>query len=361
MHLEHLWVEDFRCYHRAELDFADGLTAIVGTNGQGKSSLLEAVSYLATLRSFRGVPNEALVRQGTGTAIVRAEGTEGERRLLIEAEINLTGRNRLQVNRQRVARARDLHGLLRVTVFSPDDLAVVKGGPSLRRELLDETIGSLSPAGAGLRADIDRVLRQRNTLLRQARGRLTDDIASTLDVWDAKFASLGDELARQRRALLDDLVPRITTAYDAVAGRPTVVGVDYDPAWVTAGLAASLAAGRDDDVRRGVTQVGPHRDEVVITIGGLPTRTHASQGEQRSLALALRLATHDLVAERVGASPLLLLDDVFSELDPERSEALVAALPEGQTLLTTAGGLPSGIRPERVLDLHDGHLSARTG
>ena len=359
MQLNHLWLRDFRCYAEAELALGDGLTAIVGANGQGKSSILEAVSYLATLKSFRGVPTDALVRSGATGAVIRAEGVRDQRSLLIEAEITTTGRNRVQVNRQRLQRSRDLLGALRVSVFSPDDLELVKGGPGGRRDFLDDTLVAIDTTNHQLRADLERVLRQRNTLLRQAKGRLTDDIAVTLDVWDDKFAALGDELAARRRALADRLGPLLADAYDAVAGRRTSATVSYGPPWAVAGLAEALAAGRTDDVRRGVTLVGPHRDDIEIHLEHLPARTHASQGEQRSLALALRLAAHHLVTEATGSSPVLLLDDVFSELDPVRSEALVRALPTGQTLLTTAGALPGGVDPQQVVDVADGAIVRR--
>jgi DNA replication and repair protein RecF len=356
VHLHRLWLQDFRCYTEAELTFDDGLTAVVGANGEGKSSLLEAVGYLASLKSFRGVPTEALVRRGASSAVVRAEGTRDGRSLLIEAEITTTGRNRVQVNRQRLQRARDLVEALRVSVFSPDDLELIKGGPSLRRGFCDDTLVALSVANHQLRADFDKVLRQRNTLLKQAKGRLSEDVATTLDVWDTQFATLGDELATRRVDLIAQLNPLLAASYDAVAGRSAEVALSYDPPWAHGGLGAALAAGRADDIRRGVTLVGPHRDELDLSVAGLPARTHASQGEQRSAALALRLASHHLVSEATNSSPVLLLDDVFSELDPHRSDALVRALPTGQTLLTTAGVLPPGIEPGRIVTISDGTI-----
>lgn len=358
MQLTELWLTDFRCYSEAHLAFAEGLTVIEGDNGQGKSSLLEAVAYLATLRSFRRVPNEALIRQGATSAIIRAEGVRDGRSVLIEAELTATGRNRVQVNRQRLRRARDLVDVVRVSVFSPDDLELVKGGPAMRRDLLDDTLASLSPADHQLRADLERVVRQRNTLLRQARGRLTDEVATTLDVWDTQLATIGDALAARRLAVLAQLAPLLGDAYADVAGQPTAVALTYDPAWVDGGLAEALARGRDEDLRRQVTLVGPHRDDVGLVLGGLPARTHASQGEQRSLALALRLATHRLVADAWGTSPVLLLDDVFSELDAHRADALVRALPPGQTLLSTAGVLPPGVHPGQVVRVVAGTLHA---
>jgi DNA replication and repair protein RecF len=354
VHLRRLWLTDFRSYREAEVAFDDGLTAVVGPNGQGKTNLLEAVAYLATLGSFRGAPNEALIRAGTDRAVVRAEGEREGRSLLLEAEIVAGGRNRTQLNRQPLRRARDLLGALRVSVFSPDDLALVKGGPAERRTYLDDTLVSLHQRHDQARSDLDRILRQRGALLKQAGGRLTQEVELTLDVFDAKLVTAGETMAAARRELVADLVPVLGAAYDRVAREAADVHATYDPPWAAEGLAAALVAARKDDLRRGVSTVGPHRDDVELSIGGLPSRTHASQGEQRSLALALRLAAHDVVTRRTETSPVLLLDDVFSELDPERSHALLESLPAGQTVLSTAGALPEGAVPGSVLRVHDG-------
>ena len=329
-----------------------GLTVIEGGNGEGKSNLLEAVAWLATLGSFRGAPNEALVRVGASSAVVRAEGERDGRRLLIEGELNLRGRTRVLVNRQPLRRARDLLGALRVTVFSPDDLALVKGGPGERRRYLDELLVACHPRWDALQADVERVLRQRATLLKQAGGRLNPEAALTLDVWDAKLAEAGEALADARAGLVAELEGQVRAAYAHLAGlSETAVALTmvYAAPWRAAGggpgLAAALAEARTLDVRRGVSTVGPHRDEVLIGLRELPSRTHASQGEQRCVALALRLGGHRIVREAAGEEPVLLLDDVFSELDPERSLALLSALPGDQALLTTAGPLPPGARP----------------
>jgi len=351
-----LWLTDFRNYTTAELAPApDGLTVIVGGNGQGKSNLLEGVGWLATLSSFRGAPSEALVRRGCEQAVVRAEGERDGRLLLVEAEINLGRRDRVQVNRQPLKRTRDLLGALRVTVFAPDDLVLVKGGPAERRRYLDDLLVALHPRNDALEGEVERVLRQRGALLKQAGGRLTPEVEATLDVWDTKLASAGEELAEAREALVAALEPELGKAYDQVASTAAEVGVRYERSWVGP-LDEALAAARVDDLRRGVSTVGPHRDELQLTIGGLPARTHASQGEQRSLALALRLAGHALVTETTGSAPVLLLDDVFSELDPDRSAALVAHLPAGQALLTTAGPPPPGVRAAATVRVVDGVL-----
>ena len=354
MHIDELWLTDFRNYREAHARFAEGLTAVVGANGQGKTNLVEGVSVAATASSFRGAPTDALVRHGVERAIVRAQAQREHRSLLIEAELSLAGRTRLQLNRQRVARARDLLDALRLTVFSPDDLELVKGGPGDRRRYLDELLVALHPRNERLRSDVDKVLKQRNALLRQAGGRLSDEVASTLDVWDDRLARAGDALGAARRESLDRLVPELRRAYQVVAGEQVVVDAVYSPPWMDIGLAASLAAARTDDLRRGVTTLGPHRDDLDLAIAGLPARTHASQGEQRSLAFALRMAAHGLVTDTVGTPPVLVLDDVFSELDPNRSRALLDAIPATQTILTTAAHLPAGISPDATLTIGEG-------
>jgi DNA replication and repair protein RecF len=351
-----VWLSDFRNYASAELAPAAGITAIVGSNGEGKTNLLEAIGYLATLSSFRGAPGEALVRSGCDTAVVRAEVEVEGRTSLLEAELRAVGRDRVQVNRQPLKRARDLLGTIRVTVFSPDDLELVKGGPAERRRLLDETLVACSPRHDATRSDLDRILRQRTTLLRQSGGRLTPEVEATLDVWDAKLTEVGERLAEAREALVARLEPVVAKAYDDVASTAANVTLRYEAPWRADGLAAALARARPDDLRRGVSTVGPHRDELGLTIDGLPARTHASQGEQRSLALALRLGAHAVVTDETGTPPVLLLDDVFSELDADRSHALLAHLPPGQTLLTTAGVLPEGVTPELVVRVRDGRI-----
>lgn len=357
MRVRRLWLTDFRNYQSAELELADGLTVVVGRNGEGKTSLLEGIGYLATLSSFRGVPNEALVRQGAERAVVRAEGERAERAVLIETELPRTGRGRVSVNRQPLRRTRDLLGALRVSVFSPDDLALVKEGPAERRRYLDDALVALHPRHDAVRTELDRILRQRNSLLRQAGGRSTPDVASTLDVWDAKLVEAGEAWGEARGDLVERLRPSVEQAYNDLAvgaGDRIEIGATYDAPWRDQGLAAALAVGRTEDLRRGVSLVGPHRDELVLTIDGLPARTHASQGEQRTLALALRLAAHGVTAAVVGEPPVLLLDDVFSELDSGRSAALLAHLPPGQAVLTTAGVVPEGVRPEVLVRVAGG-------
>ena len=359
MFIEHLELADFRNYSQASFDFTRGITAVVGRNAQGKTNVAEAMNFLATLESFRLAPTAALVRDGADTAFIRATIRHDDgREFLVEIQIPRQGRTTVLVNRQRLQRTRDLLGVLRVTVFSPDDLELVKGAPSERRRFCDETLVSLAVKNDALRLDLDRVLRQRNTLLKQCNGRLTDEVGFTLDVWDERMATIGDELGQARADLVARLQPVAEEAYQHLAGRPFAVGLRYEPEWRRQGLAVALRASRSDDVRRGSSTVGPHRDDVDFTLGSMPARTHASQGEMRSLALSLRLAAHRLVASATDTTPLLILDDVLSELDPERCEALLAHLPPGQVVITTASPLPEAARPDRILRIEQGRVEA---
>lgn len=362
MIVERLELVDFRNYGSASFELTGGVTVVVGDNGQGKTNFAEALAYLATLGSFRGAPPDALVRVGALAAVVRAEIRDDDGRAsLIEAELVPAGRNRIQVNRQRLGRARDLLGVVRVTVFSPDDLSLVKGGPAERRRFLDDTLVALAIKYDAGRLELDRIVRQRNTLLRQAGGRLDESARITLDVWDAKLSEAGERFGHARATLVARVAPHVLAAYERLAGRPTAVELRYEPEWRRVGLAAALAAARDLDVRRGVSTVGPHRDEMVLSINGLASRTHASQGEQRTLALALRLGAHRLVAERTGSTPVLVLDDVLSELDTGRASALLGHLPTGQVVITTAGTVPPAARPERIVRIAAGAVVSMDG
>jgi DNA replication and repair protein RecF len=351
--LDSLELRSFRSYAHVRIDLVDGLTLVTGSNGSGKSNLLEAIGYLATQRSFRGHPIDAVVRTGSDRAVVRADGRDGDRQLLFEAEIVPGGRNRFFVNRQPLRRSRDLASMFRVSVFSPDDLELVKGGPAGRRDYLDDLLAAVHQRYGALQDDVDRVLRQRNALLKSAGGRLDESAEVTLDVWDAKFGEVGGRLALARQRLLDRLSPFLVEAYAVIAegSGNQVVTTAYDAPWSAHpdGLTGALAAGRAEDVRRGLSLTGPHRDEVTLLIDGRPSRTHASQGEQRTLALALRLAGHRLLAEETGSVPVLLLDDVFSELDPQRCSALIRHLPVGQAVLASAQPPPADVGPHATV------------
>ena len=344
MRLQHLWLADFRNYSHLDLELPAGTSLFVGLNGEGKTNLLEAVYYLATMSSFRFKVADSLIRNGpdVAEAVVRGEVVVDKREVLLEAALRSTGRSQFQVNRQKVRR-RELLGIVPVSVFMPDDLALLKGGPGERRRFLDDALSQIDPRLDAARANLESILRQRNALLRQSRGQLDSEIAVTLDVWDEKLANVGEQLADARRNLVGSLEPKTAAAYEEIAVKSTSVSLSYESTWSPGELAETLGRVRREDLRRGATTVGPHRDDVSVVLAGRPARTHASQGEQRSLALALRLAVHRELADASGQFPLLLLDDVFSELDPERSKGVLKALQSEQTLLTTAGTLPSDI------------------
>jgi len=358
--VEQLELTNFRNYESATIVFARGTTALLGANGQGKTNLAEALTYLATLASFRGVPNETLIRNGAETAVLRATIRHPDgRELLVEVELTRTGHNRAQVNRQRLVRTRDLLGVLRTSVFSPDDLVLVKDGPVERRRFLDDSLVALATKHDAIRRDVERIVRQRNALLKQigyrsSATKLSDEQEVTLSVWDEKFARTGTQLGDARAELVANLHPLVNATYEQLAGKATPTDVIYDPEWRSRGLAHALGATRDEDLRRSTTSVGPHRDDVELFINGLPARTQASQGEQRTLALALRLATHRLITNEVGSPPVLVLDDVLSELDPDRAAALLNNLPPGQVIITSASGLPAAAHPDGVLTIFAG-------
>lgn len=359
MTLRRLHLLDFRSFAEATFEpDPEATTVLWGPNGTGKTTVLEAVAYLSTQRSFRGAPREAIVRTGCDRAVLRAELDREGSPVLVEAEVATTGRSRAQVNRQAVRSRRDLAEAVPVTVFCPDDLGVVQGAPARRRDLLDDALALLDPPASAAADEVERALRQRGALLRQAAGRLTAEVAVTLDVWDERLAAAGTALAHAREELAASLVPYVEGSYAALSagpdgpgeGRGTPVALFYHRSW-EGELGAALAAVRREDLRRAATSVGPHRDDLLLAIAGRDARLQASQGEQRCLALALRLGVHRLVTARSGVVPILLLDDVFSELDPFRSRALVHELPTGQAFLTTASPLPEGVSVAATVDV----------
>jgi DNA replication and repair protein RecF len=365
MYVSALHIADFRAYERADLELPPGVTVISGANAQGKTTLLEAIAWAARGTSFRGVPDAALVRAGAASAIVRMDVVDGPRTQLFEAEVRAVGRNRVRINHQNVTRRRDQRELLGVSVFAPDDLQLVKGGPAGRREYLDELLVTVSPRYEAACTDYERVLRQRNALLRT--GMRGPDAGSTLEVFDTQLSHAGGELVRGRLRLLERLEPAVAHAYQELAGGPaTTITASYEAEWAggriadatdaAATLLDALQAGRRAEIERGLTLAGPHRDEWRLLVNGLESRTHASQGEQRTLALAMRLGAHRVAAEVGGASPVLLLDDVFSELDERRAGALLERLDAEQTLITTAGVLPSAVRADRALCVSAGRV-----
>ena len=340
---------DFRNFARADLIFEGQFTALVGANGQGKTNLLEAIGFAGGLGSIRGAPDAALVRQGAEEAVMRCEAqTDAGRDVLIEASLHLGKPNRFRLNRQRLMRKRDLFEALAVTVLMPDDLELVSGSPGVRRNWIDAAVAASSLVMGSLTGQLTRILRQRNALLRQTSGRLDAGTTITLDVWDSRLAEAGERTRQSREALLADIGPRLSDSYARVAAAATRVTARYESSWGDEPLSEALAAARTTDLRRGVSTVGPHRDEVSLMIDGRPARTHASRGEQRSLALAMRLAVDATVREQRRVRPVMLLDDVFAELDRNRAAALLRALPEGQCILASSA-LPEGANPDQTV------------
>jgi DNA replication and repair protein RecF len=370
VYVRHLQLGSFRSWERVDLALGPGPTVFVGRNGEGKTNLVEAVGYLATMSSHRVSSDAPMVRHGDSQAVVRAALRRGDRELLVEIEINPGRANRVRVNRAPLPRPRELLGLVRTVLFAPEDLSLVRGDPTERRRFIDELLVTRTPRLAGVRADYDRVLKQRNALLktaRMARGKAIE----TLDVWDGHLTDVGGQLLAARVQLVADLAPHMARSYADVAGAgASVAGLGYSStvplagdgsalqpgatlptaAELTAAMRERVAERRDDELDRGMTLVGPHRDDVVLHLGPAPAKGFASHGESWSLALALKLATFALLRAD-GEDPILVLDDVFATLDAERRAALATvARSAEQTLITAAvvDDVPVELRGTRV-------------
>jgi DNA replication and repair protein RecF len=363
VYVRHLSLVDFRSYPTAELALEPGASVLVGPNGQGKTNLVEAIGYVATLGSHRVATDAPLVRAGAARAVVRTAIVQDSRELLVELEIVPGKANRARLNRSPVTRPREVLGALRTVLFAPEDLALVRGDPSERRRFIDELLVARSPRFAGVRADYDRVLKQRNALLKtsafarrsaaRAGGEGGAGDLRTLDVWDGHLATLGAELLAGRFEALAALAPYVEKAYDAVSSGKGRARVSYrssmttddaaqtpaelvaDREVIAAQLLDALARVRGQEVERGTTLVGPHRDDLVLQLGDLPAKGYASHGESWSYALALRLASYDLLCAD-GGEPVLILDDVFAELDTQRRERLAELVRNAEQVLVTA-------------------------
>ena len=359
MFLDHLQLTDFRSYESVELPLQAGVTTFVGANGQGKTNLVEAIEYISTMSSHRVASEVPLVRSGAARAVIRAKvqaGLDDLRQLTLELEINPGKANRAKLNRSPLRQAREIVGVLRTVVFSPVDIAVVKGDPSERRRFLDDLIVARWPRLAGVRADFERVLRQRNTLLKSLSGRARGgpppaDAEATLEVWDTHLARAGAELLEARLTTLADLAPHVGKAYadiaptnnDAIAEYRASVDLDalrqaqgpWERAALTEMLINAMAERRAEEIQRGVSLVGPHRDDLVLSLGLLPAKGYASHGESWSFALALRLGGFHLLRAD-GVEPVLKLDDVFAELDSVRRERLASGVRVAEQVLVTA-------------------------
>lgn len=344
MRLAGLELANFRSWESLALRFGPGATGVVGPNASGKTSILEAAWYAASLGSHRTPADAVLVRSGEAAAVVRAAVERGGRTDLVELEIVTQGRARARLGGAPVGRRRDVLGTLRAAIFAPERVAVVRGDPAERRRFLDELLIQLHPRYHDVVREYERALRQRNALLREAEA---GHAPAGIDAWDEALAATGGELCAGRAGAVAALAPGATAAFAAIGGTAGLsVGYASNVASPRPGAAAAewteamrrrLRARRTDELVRGVTLVGPHRDDVEIAVGGLPGRTHASQGEAWIVALALVLGAHAATAAQVGERPVLLLDDGFSHLDTERRERLAAALPEdAQVLVTTS-------------------------
>jgi DNA replication and repair protein RecF len=355
---------DFRSYERVAVDFDPGTSVLVGQNGMGKTNLVEALGYVATLDSHRVATDAPLVRAGAASAVIRCAIVHDGRELLVELEIVPGKANRARLNRSPARRARDVLGALRMVLFAPEDLELVRGDPAERRRYLDDLLVARLPRYAGVRADYDRVVKQRNALLRTAYltrkvgGSRGQDL-STLAVWDTHLARYGAELLAGRLELVTALGPHLTKGYDAVAAGRGAAAITYtsrlgdglapDRPALEAAILASLAERRAAEIERGVTLVGPHRDDLALTLGDLPAKGYASHGESWSIALAMRLAAYDLLRTD-GIEPVLVLDDVFAELDAGRRDRLANLVADAAQLLVTCAvpaDVPAALRGAR--------------
>jgi DNA replication and repair protein RecF len=397
VHVAHLTLHDFRSYGDIDVALEPGATAFIGRNGQGKTNLVEAIDYLSRLSSHRVATDAPLVRAGADQAIVRASVVKEGRTALLEVELNPGRANRARINRSPLPRPREIIGLVRTVVFSPDDLTLVKGDPSDRRKFLDDLLMLRTPRLAGVRSDYDRILKQRNSLLKTAglaRGSSRDAAMATLEIWDDNLARVGAEILGARLRLVDDLRPYLGKAYEAVARGASrddadleyKPSIDLDPPMVEQGeerarvetealddpgfdtvaaqpaqpalkaaLLEAIAARRKEELDRGISLVGPHRDELLLTLGDpqlrLPVKGYASHGESWSFALAMRLASYDLLRAD-GDDPILVLDDVFAELDAERRNQLAQLVAGAEQVLVTAAvaaDVPASLQGVRFL------------
>jgi DNA replication and repair protein RecF len=363
----HLSLSDFRNYRSAELPLVAGPNLFVGSNGQGKTNLVESLGYLSTLGSHRVSTDHAMIRQGTDAAIIRARLEHGDRQILAEVQINRTGMNRAQINRS-VIKTRELPRYFSSVLFAPEDLTLIRGEPSGRRRFLDELLVLLSPRYSGVMTDYERVVKQRNSLLKSARASgIKANQLTTLEIWDERLVALGSELIEARTGLVAQLLPDLSAAYESVAGDdhhatlssyltisdPDTAGSEDDgedglkhtrrggdpvtAEEAAAGFRVALDRLRRKEMDRGITLVGPHRDDLVLELNGLPARGYASHGESWSFALSLKLASAQLLRrESSTGDPVLMLDDVFAELDESRRTRLAAAVHDFEQVLITA-------------------------
>ena len=364
MWVQTLHLDNFRSYKEAHVEFAPGVNVLVGSNGQGKTNIVEAIYYLATLNSHRVASENSLVKSGELSAVVRSKINQDDRALTIDIEINPGKTNRAKLNRSPVPRVRDILGIVRVIMFAPEDLALVKGDPNERRNFMDQTLIQRTPKFMGVKSDYEKVLRQRNALLKSSH---RENIDSTLHVWNEQLAQLGAEITHSRIQFIRDLTPFICTRYHLISGGEKAVSASeisltYQSKYLTEGDLESLTHNdikeqilgqldlrKREEFVRGVTLVGPHRDELFIRLGVLPLKGYASHGESWSAALALRVASAD-VLKADGIEPILILDDVFAELDVLRRTTILELTRDAPQVFITAAvesDVPTEIRGAR--------------
>jgi len=359
MHVKHLTLSNFRNYSTVELPLNPGINLLVGRNGQGKTNLAEAIFYTATLSSHRVSGYLPLIRQGESKAIVRILARFADRENLIELELNSEGANRARINKSETTRVRDVLGYVNAVIFSPEDLDIVKRDPSNRRAFMDELILQLIPRMAGVFSDYERVLKQRNTLLRSAKNMTSSPSGlSTLESWDQSLVKIGSEIISARYELSQRLTPHIKAAYSAIADEkndPTIIlkttllsgdlDTDDEGSYLATGdrneieelFRQRLATLRTKEIERGITLAGPHRDDLVLLLGDLPAKGYISHGESWSYALSLKLASAELIRKEARAGdPILILDDVFAELDSTRRSRLAALVSDNEQVIITA-------------------------
>lgn len=380
MRVSHVALDDFRSYRHAVVEFAPGTTVLLGSNGQGKTNLVEAVSYLSAFSSHRVSAEQALVRlplspdePQPGGAVVRVRlVTAGERETVIELEIVRGKANRAKVNRTQV-RPREVLGLLKSVVFSPEDLQIVRGDPQVRRQFLDDLLIQQHPLIAQVKNDFDKVARQRAALMKSAQSQLrrgfTPDF-STVEVWDDTFAQLSAQLSLARVGLVDELRGPAAHAYEEIGGSPRKLDIEFlasqgncpvggDLATLVGELKEILASARMKEAERGVNLFGAHRDDLKLTLGGMPVKGYASHGETWSVALSLRLGAFELLS-RDGDTPILILDDVFAELDSSRRAGLTRMITGAEQVLITAA-VADDVPQELHAQVHAVHWDPELG
>jgi DNA replication and repair protein RecF len=359
MHVKHLTLSNFRNYSTVELPLAQGINLLVGKNGQGKTNLAEAIFYSATLSSHRVSGYLPLIKQGESKAIIRLLARFEDRENLLELELTTEGSNRARINKSETPRVRDVLGYVNAVIFSPEDLDIVKRDPSNRRAFIDELMVQLTPRMAGVYSDYDRVLKQRNTLLKSARNMSASASGlSTLDSWDQSLVRIGSEIIAARFDITSRIAPYLQAAYAAIADEKNDPSIRIKSSLATSDIDSDgaetflntgdrqeieklfqsrLAEVRSKEMERGITLVGPHRDDLLLLLGTLPAKGYISHGESWSYALALKLASADLIRKDARAGdPVLILDDVFAELDSTRRSRLAALVSHNEQVIITA-------------------------